>query len=104
MITGIGPQELKSKMNEDQDFLLIDIREPYEYEEFNLGGKLIPMGDLLDRIDELEDFREREIVVHCRSGKRSSAACEVLNNMGFEKIINLNGGVVAWINVYGHSI
>ncbi len=103
MITGIDPQELKSKIDLGHDFLLIDIREPYEYEEFNIEGKLIPMGDLLTRIDELEHFREKEIVVHCRSGKRSSAACEVLNNMGFQNVINLNGGILAWINIFGQT-
>jgi rhodanese-related sulfurtransferase len=101
MVTTIAPQELKAKMDNKAEFLLLDVREPDEYEEYNLGGKLMPLGDLLVRLDELESWRDKDVVVHCRSGKRSEAACEVMAQMGFSQVHNLQGGVMGWIQAFG---
>lgn len=88
-------------MDNQAEFLLLDVREPDEYEEYNLGGKLMPLGDLLVRLDELESWRDKDVVVHCRSGKRSEAACEVMAQMGFSQVHNLQGGVMGWIQAFG---
>jgi rhodanese-related sulfurtransferase len=92
----ITVEELKVKLDNKQDFLFIDVREPYEYEEFNLNAKLIPLGSLIANLDELEDYKEKEIVIHCRSGQRSGAAKETLMQLGYTKVRNLLGGVLDW--------
>lgn len=92
----ITVEELKSKLDQSEDFLFIDVREPHEYEEFNLGAWLIPLGSLMSHIRELEPHRNDEIVIHCRSGARSGAAKEALTQLGFTKVRNLLGGVLDW--------
>lgn len=79
-----------------EEFTLIDVREPDEYEEFNLEGKLIPLGELKRRMDELPDSRDAEIIVHCKSGNRSSMACMLIKNEGYYNVKNLTGGVEAY--------
>lgn len=90
----IGVEELKRRLDNKDDVFVLDVREPHEYQICNLGGHLIPLGQLPMRIDELE--KDREIVVHCRSGKRSADAVEVLRANGFSKVWNLAGGILAW--------
>ncbi|MEM6317079.1 MAG: rhodanese-like domain-containing protein [Bacteroidota bacterium] len=97
----ITVQELKEKLDKKENFVFIDVREDYEYEEFNLGAKLIPLGDLMDEVDNLEEHKEAEIVVHCRSGARSGKAQEILEMHGFENVRNLEGGVLAWQAAFG---
>lgn len=96
----ITVQELKSKLDNKEDFVLIDVREPYEYDEFNLKGKLIPLGDLMPALAEMEDLKEKEIVVHCRSGKRSAMAQHIMQQAGFSNVANLKGGVLAWQDAF----
>jgi len=93
------PQELKTRIEAGGQLMIIDIREPYEYEEVNMGATLIPMGDLIPRMNELEPYKEQEIILHCQSGNRSAAACEVLRSMGFEKVAHLEGGIKAFIQL-----
>ncbi len=92
----ITAQELKVKMDNKDDFLLIDVRENWEYEETNLGGKLIPLGELQGTIDDLDEWMEKEVVVHCKSGARSAAAKEFMIRNGFTNVRNLLGGIMAW--------
>ncbi len=92
----ITVQELKVKMENKDDFLLIDVRENWEYEETNLGGKLIPLGELQGTIDDLDEWMEKEVVVHCKSGARSAAAKEFMIRNGFTNVRNLLGGIMAW--------
>lgn len=94
----ITVQQLKAKLDKNEDFHLIDVREPYEYEEANIGGKLMPLGELMDFLDEMEDWKEDEIVVMCRSGNRSGKAQIFLETNGFENVLNLKGGILAWQN------
>ncbi len=89
-------EELKAKLDAKEDFLLIDVREPYEYEEFNIGAKLIPLGNIISAAEELEAWKEKEVVIHCRSGARSAAAQEILLSSGYKKVFNLEGGILAW--------
>ena len=88
-------------MDAGETLHLIDVREPFEYEEFNLGGTLIPLGEVPSRIQELEHLKEEEIIVHCRSGKRSQTAQQFLLQMGFKNVRNLLGGVLDWQAHFG---
>ena len=83
--------ELRTKNGE---LVLIDVREPHEYEICNLGAKLIPLGELAQRVNELDTADE--IVIHCHSGGRSMRATRLLRNMGFKKVKNLRGGIDEW--------
>jgi sulfur-carrier protein adenylyltransferase/sulfurtransferase len=98
VMTGFGEitvQELKSAMDAKLDFDLIDVREPQEYEVGKISGsKLIPLGDLPQRLHELDSARE--IVVHCKMGGRSARACKILYDAGFRKLKNVAGGIDAW--------
>lgn len=90
----ITPRELKARLDRGDDLFILDVREPHEYQICNLGGHLIPLGDLPQRVSELDS--SREIVAHCRSGKRSAEASEFLRQAGFRKVLNLKGGILAW--------
>jgi rhodanese-related sulfurtransferase len=88
--------ELKKRLDSGENLLVIDVREPYEYDEFNIGARLIPLGELPVELHNLEDHLEEEIIVHCRSGARSAAAQDYMRKQGFEKVRNLTGGILAW--------
>lgn len=88
--------ELKSKMDSNEDLIILDVREPFEYEMYNIGAKLIPLGQLPDALRDLEDVKDREIIVHCRSGARSGTAKQMMMQNGFANVRNLLGGMLAW--------
>jgi rhodanese-related sulfurtransferase len=91
--------ELKARLQAGEKINLLDVREPDEYAEQNLNGVLIPLGKVLNgQIDEIEDWRDKEVIIHCRSGKRSFQACMILEQMGFSNVKNLEGGILAWSN------
>jgi len=92
----IEVQELKERLDNGEKINLIDVREEWEFEEFNLNGKLIPLGQIPSRLDELNDLKEEEIIVHCRSGNRSGQAKRFMEQQGFTKVRNLLGGTMAW--------
>ncbi len=94
-------EELKSKLDKNENFIFIDVREPYEYEEFNLGAKLIPLGTLMTSLEELEPHKNDEIIIHCRSGARSGNAKNALIQLGYTKVRNVLGGVLEWQRLYG---
>ncbi|MDQ2658634.1 MAG: ThiF family adenylyltransferase, partial [Bacteroidota bacterium] len=88
-------QELKDLMDSNADFQLIDVREPHEYDICNLNGELIPMSDVPNSVDKIS--RDKKVVIHCRSGKRSGDMLLWLEkNHGFTNLYNLKGGVLAW--------
>ncbi len=97
----IDVKELKEKREKGEDFVLIDVREPYEHEEFNIEGELIPLGNFPGVIPELEDRKDKEIILYCRSGRRSGMAQQMLQQAGFNNVRNLEGGVLAWIEEFG---
>ena len=97
----ITTEELKQKLDNKEDFVFIDVREQHEYDEFNLGAKLIPLGTLPGALNDLEQHKEDEIVIHCRSGARSGNAKNFLAQMGFKNVRNLLGGVLRWKDLYG---
>ncbi|HJY85922.1 MAG TPA: molybdopterin-synthase adenylyltransferase MoeB [Candidatus Acidoferrales bacterium] len=90
----ITPREFKARLDRGDDLFILDVREPHEYQIANLHGYLIPLGELPRRAHELDS--SREIVAHCRSGKRSAEAVDFLRKAGFRKIWNLKGGILAW--------
>jgi rhodanese-related sulfurtransferase len=90
----ISVQELKEKIDKGEDFQLIDVREDFEYQVSNLGGELIPLGGILIETDKIA--RDKEVVIMCRSGKRSAAAVMQLEAQGFTNLYNLYGGILAW--------
>ncbi len=92
----ISVQELKQRMDANEKLYIMDVREKNEYEEFNIGAKLLPLGDISDCLDELEDLKEQELIIHCRSGARSARAQEYLESVGFTNVRNLVGGMLAW--------
>jgi len=98
----IRPEELKSKLDAGDDVFILDVREPHEYQICNLGGYLIPLGDLPARMNELDS--SREIVAHCRSGARSAKAVTLLRQAGFTKVKNLAGGILAWSDKVDPSV
>jgi rhodanese-related sulfurtransferase len=98
----ITVEELKARMDSGEKINLIDCREPHEYEEANLGGKLVPLGKIQTmQVEEIEDLKDEEVIVHCRSGQRSQMACMVLDQMGFSNTVNVTGGILAWKEKYG---
>jgi sulfur-carrier protein adenylyltransferase/sulfurtransferase len=98
----ITPRELKSRLDRGDDLFILDVREPHEYQICNLGGHLIPLGELSRRVNELDS--SREIVAHCRSGKRSAEAVEFLRGAGFRKVLNLKGGILGWSDEVDASV
>jgi sulfur-carrier protein adenylyltransferase/sulfurtransferase len=90
----ITPRELRDRLDRGDDLFILDVREPHEYQICNLNGHLIPLGELPRRVHELDS--SREIVAHCRSGKRSAEAVDFLRKAGFRKIHNLRGGILSW--------
>ncbi len=93
----ITAEELKQRINQGEQIHILDVREPHEYEETNMGAKLIPLGQIMaGQVDEIEDWRDQELIIHCRSGMRSMQACMMLESLGFQKTVNLAGGILAW--------
>jgi len=93
----ISAEELKTKIDAGENLHLIDVREPHENAEFNIGGLLIPLGKVQTlQIDEIEDFKNEEVVVYCRSGNRSGQACQIFEMAGFTNVKNLTGGMLNW--------
>lgn len=97
-------QELKKKKEANDDFLLLDVRENFEYMVSNLDGKHIPLGQLETRLKELEEYKNKEVIVMCRSGGRSSQVASLLRREGFDNAVNLKGGIKAWASEIDPSI
>jgi len=101
-IPEIQPEDLKRRLDAGEDLFILDVREPHEYQICNLGGYLIPLGELPKRVHELDS--SREIVAHCRSGVRSGKAVDFLRQAGFKKVRNLTGGILAWSDKVDSSV
>jgi len=98
-IPQISAQELKQRLDAGDDLFVLDVREPYEFQAANLGGTLIPMNEVPQRLGEIN--RDREIVVHCHAGVRSQRVAEFLQQSGYSRVSNLAGGILAWGAVKG---
>ncbi len=100
MVKEITAKELKELMDNKTDIQLIDVREQHEFDESNLGGELIPMGDVMDNTEKIS--KDKQVVIHCRSGKRSAAVIQALETqLGFTNLYNLKGGILAYIEDVG---
>src|SRR4030095_7560524 len=96
-MNNITVEELKARIDAGEKINLIDCREPNEYAEFNIGGQLIPLGKIQTmQIDEIEDLKDEEGIIHCSSGNRSMVAGMFLDTLGFKNTKNLVGGILAW--------
>jgi len=96
-VAEISATELKKRLDTGEDIVLLDVREPHELAICKLASAVhIPLGSLLDRLDEMKSCQEKEIVVFCRSGKRSERAAQFMQEKGYRKVKNLAGGILAW--------
>jgi len=94
----ITVQELKQKIDNNEDFQLIDVREPFEYEMSNLEGENIPLAGIV--IEASKISRDKPVIMQCRSGARSAAAVAQLEQLGYTNVYNLAGGILAWAAEY----
>jgi rhodanese-related sulfurtransferase len=98
----ISVTELKARLDAKEVLHILDVREPHENIEFNIGGTLLPLGNIqLMQIDELEHLKNEEIIIYCRSGNRSGQACMILEMAGFTNVKNLTGGMLNWRDTFG---
>ena len=91
----ITAKELKERLDNKEEFTFIDVREEWEYEEDNLGALNIPLGQLPHQLDQIDQYKHKEIVIHCRSGARSGNAKKFLETKGYDKVRNALGGILA---------
>ncbi|KYG75209.1 MULTISPECIES: rhodanese-like domain-containing protein [Roseivirga] len=99
----ITVKELKALMDNGADFQLIDVREQHEAEIAEIGAELIPLGTVPENVDKFA--KDKQVVVHCRSGARSGNAIQWLEaNHGFENLYNLKGGILAWADEIDQSV
>lgn len=101
-MTTITATQLKARLDAGEKINLVDVREPHENADFNIGGVLLPLGQVqIMNVDELEDFKNEELIVYCRSGNRSGQACMILDTLGFTNTKNLVGGMLGWEAEFG---
>ncbi len=97
----ITAEEIKKRLDAGEHVHLLDVREPHENAEFNIGGTLVPLGKIQSmQIEDIEDLRNEEVICYCRSGTRSMMAAMVLEQMGFTNTKNLEGGMLGWQQKY----
>ena len=100
-MTNITAEEVKKRLEAGEKLNLIDVREPHENAEFNIGGKLVPLGKIQSlQIEELEDLKNQEVILYCRSGNRSGISAAILDQLGFSNTKNLVGGMLGWEGKY----
>ena len=100
LLNSISAISLKQKIDNAEDFQLIDVREPYEHEEFNIGGQLIPLNEICQHIDSIAT--NKPVIIYCRKGIRSQIAIQRLQEkFPFTNLINLIGGTEAWRKEFG---
>jgi adenylyltransferase/sulfurtransferase len=98
----ITARELHRRLSNGEDVFILDVREPHEYQICNLGGYLIPLGNLPSRVQELDS--SDDIVVHCKVGRRSAEAVDFLRKAGFRRVWNLKGGILSWADEVDPSV
>jgi rhodanese-related sulfurtransferase len=95
----ISVEEVKKRLDAGESLHLLDVREPHERADFNIGGTLLPLGRVQQMdTDEIEPWKDEEVIVYCRSGNRSGQAAMILETAGFSNVKNLTGGMLAWQN------
>ena len=101
-IPQLAVKELKRRIDAGEDAYILDVREPFEYRIANIGGILIPMNEVPRRLAEID--RDREVIVQCRSGSRSQQVAEYLKQIGYPRVVNLAGGILAWSDEIDPSV
>jgi len=100
-MTTITAEEVKTRMDAGEKLHIIDVREPHENTDFNIGGTLVPLGNIQSmQLDELEELKNEELILYCRSGNRSGQACLILEMAGFTNVKNLTGGMLYWRDAF----
>jgi rhodanese-related sulfurtransferase len=98
----ITVEELKARMDKGEDVHLLDVREPHERADFNIGGRHVPLGKIQTmQYDDVEDWKDKEVIIYCRSGNRSGIAGQFMEQTGFQNTVNLKGGMLAWQDKFG---
>ena len=98
----ISVEELKARMDSGETLNIIDVREPAEYAEYNIGAKLLPLGQIMGmQLESIDDLKDQEIILHCKAGMRSMQACVVLEQAGFTNVVNVVGGMNDWRQKFG---
>lgn len=93
----ISTEELKKRLDANEQPNLVDVREPAEHMEFNIGGTLLPLGNIIAMAtEEIDSLKNEEVICYCRSGKRSMQAAMMLESLGFSNVKNLTGGMLDW--------
>jgi rhodanese-related sulfurtransferase len=93
----ITPEDVKQRLDSGEILQLVDVRETFEHEAFNIGGILLPLGNIQDYdTNVIDDLKDKEVILYCRSGNRSGQAALILESMGFTNVKNLIGGMIAW--------
>jgi sulfur-carrier protein adenylyltransferase/sulfurtransferase len=95
-VNEITVHELSERLNAGEKLFILDVREQHEYDLVNIDGKLIPLGQLEGRLDEIAAHKDEEVIVHCRSGARSAEACKIMMANGFKNPKNVVGGINKW--------
>ena len=101
-IPQLSVKDLKKRMDAGENLFILDVREPFEYQIANIGGKLIPQGQVPQRLAEID--RDREIIVQCKSGGRSQRIAEFLKQSGYARVANVSGGILAWSDQIDSSV
>jgi rhodanese-related sulfurtransferase len=93
----ITVEELKARLDAGETLHLLDVREPAEHAEFNIGGTLLPLGRIRNmETEDIDNWKDEEVICYCRSGNRSGQACMILESAGFKNVTNVSGGMMAW--------
>jgi rhodanese-related sulfurtransferase len=101
-MTNITPDEVKERLDAGENLHLLDVRQPEENAEFNIGGILFPLGKIQTmQTEDIEDLKDEEVICYCRSGNRSGQAALYLEQFGFKNVKNLTGGMLAWREKFG---
>ena len=101
-MTTITAEEIKARLDAGEAINLVDVREPAEHAEFNIGGILVPLGKIQTmQTEDIDDLKTVEVICYCRSGARSTQACMMLETFGFTNVKNLAGGMLGWQEKFG---
>ncbi|MGI8634908.1 MAG: rhodanese-like domain-containing protein [Segetibacter sp.] len=98
----ITVDQLKARMNAGEKLNILDVREDVERSDFNIGGTHIRLGRIQEMaIDDIEDLKDEEVIIYCRSGNRSQVAAHILEHLGFKNTVNVSGGMLDWMEKFG---
>ncbi len=98
----ITVEQLKARMDAGEELNILDVREDVERADFNIGGKHYRLGRIQNMdVNEIQDLKNEEVIVYCRSGNRSGVACNILDQLGFKNTVNVVGGMLDWTAKFG---